>query len=156
MSDTETLHFKIGLKSTSKHKKPLIKVLVSGNEFYNDYLNSLDGELQYIEFDASVAEGKNALQIILLNKESRDTILDNNGTIIEDLILEIDSIEIDEISIDNLKWTLSKYYPIYPIEYTDKIQKSVTEVLECVHLGWNGTWELEFDSPFYVWLLENI
>jgi len=26
----------------------------------------------------------------------------------------------------------------------------------CIDLGWNGEWQLEFDSPFYIWLLENI
>lgn len=156
MSDQETLHFKLGLKSTSERKRPLIKILVSGNEFYNDYLDSLNGELKYIEFDAAISEGLNSLQIVLLNKESIDTVLHENGTIIKDMILSIDSIEIDDIDLGTLKWTLSKYFPIYPEEYLDMAQKAVTEITECVDLGWNGTWKLEFQSPFYIWLLENL
>lgn len=156
MSDQETLHFKLGLKSTSKHKQPLIKILVSGTEFYSDYLDSLNGELKYIEFDADILEGQNTLQIILLNKESIDTVLDENGKIVEDMILSIDSIEIDDIDLGTLKWTLSKYFPIYPEEYLNETQKSLSELTNFVDLGWNGTWELEFQSPFYIWLLENL
>jgi hypothetical protein len=74
--------------------------------------------------------------------------------------LNIDSIEIDEIDLGSLLWTASKYYPNYPVVYKTKMQSEGVNLPElvdnCVNLGWNGKWTLPFQSPFYIWLLENI
>jgi hypothetical protein len=155
MEEKEKLHFKIGLKGTSDKKQPLVRILVSEQEFYHGVLTSSPGEVQYIEFDVEVIEGTQSLQLFLLNKLSSDTKVDN-GIIVEDMVLNISSIEVDDIDLGTLLWTHSKYYPIYPAEYEDLQQKQITEITDCVDLGWNGTWKLEFSSPFYIWLLENL
>ena len=72
------------------------------------------------------------------------------------MLLTIESLEVDSIELGQLKWSLSTYYPKYPNSYLNENQKSVNEVKNCVNLGWNGTWQLAFKSPFYIWLLENI
>jgi hypothetical protein len=87
-------------------------------------------------------------------------VIDSDGNIIQDLLLNIDTIEIDQIELGPLKWSLSEYYPEYPERYkSDVFRKGETlpeSVNNCVNLGWNGTWKLPFTSPFYIWLLENI
>jgi hypothetical protein len=76
------------------------------------------------------------------------------------MLLTIDSIEVDEIDIGSLLWTNSKYYPKYPQDYIDAQNKLGNklepELKEFVDLGWNGRWVLPFQSPFYIWLLENL
>lgn len=37
-----------------------------------------------------------------------------------------------------------------------EINTLAVELDRCHTLGWNGTWKLEFASPFYIWLLEHI
>jgi hypothetical protein len=119
-------------------------------------LSKSANEIEYFEFDAELENENNSFNIELLNKLDSDTIKDESDNIVEDMLLCIKSLEIDEISIDHLLWSNSLYYPIYPETYLDETQKAITEVRNCVDLGWNGVWKFPFTSPFYIWLLENI
>ncbi len=160
MSDKETLHFKIGLSGSSELKHPKFKISVNGTEFVDTELKNDANQTEYFEFDALVNDGDNSLIIEFVNKSDRDTILDSNGNIVEDLLLNIDCIEIDEIDLGSLIWTSSEYYPYYPEKYKIKMSqegKNLDESLKnCVNLGWNGRWVLPFGSPFYIWLLEKL
>jgi hypothetical protein len=160
MSDKETLHFKIGLSGSSAKKHPKFKIFVNNIEFVYTQLTSDVNVTEYFEFDAEIAEGECALVIELVNKSMHDTVLDNNGNIVEDLLLNIDSIEIDEIDLGSLLWTASDYMPNYPEKHIAKMtqlgQQLPESVKNCVNLGWNGTWTLTFTSPFYIWLLETL
>ena len=158
MSDKETLHFKIGLSGTLENKGPEIKISVNNTEFVHSTLHGT--ELTYFEFDAEVDEGTCNLYIEMLNKTSNDTVKGDNDQIVSDLLLNIDCVEIDEIELGTIKWTHSDYQPIYPKDYA-QIQLDIgndlpKSIKECVNLGWNGRWVLPFQSPFYIWLLENI
>lgn len=152
---TENLHFKLGLSGTSPLKNPEFKISLNDNVLYHGQLKA-PNEIEYFEFDVGIEQENNFFNIELLNKTSDDTIKDDSGNITQDMLLCIKSLEIDEISIDHLMWSNSFYYPIYPNDYVDEQQKSISEVRNCVDLGWNGTWKFPFTSPFYIWLLENI
>jgi hypothetical protein len=160
MDEKETLAFKVGLSRTSDKKPTEFKISINGNVIVQDKLLKSSNETEYFEFNYEIAEGDNTLEITLLNKGFGDTVLDSDGNIISDMLLNIESIEIDEIDLGSLKWTLSVYEPIYPERYRVEAQKRGDElspsVKNCVNLGWNGTWKLPFTSPFYIWLLENI
>lgn len=154
---TENLFFKIGLSGISKVKQPKFAIKVDDVEYINTTLQQEPNIVEYFEFNCDLADSEqHTLEIVLLNKESADTILDDQGNIIQDLILSINSIEMDEIDLGNILWTLGRYYPIYPDNYNDEEQKKNTEITGGVDLGWNGSWKLTFQSPFYVWLLENM
>jgi len=154
--DKETLHFKVGLSGSSEKKQPKFLIAIDGNIVQEGTLSQAPGVTEYFEFDVSLTEELHELQISLLNKDSADTVQDSNGGIIGDMLLNIDSIEIDEIDLGSLLWSVSIYNPIYPESYLDQDQKSVKDIVGCVTLGWNGTWRLPFQSPFYIWLLENL
>jgi hypothetical protein len=160
MSDKETLHFKIGLSGSSTKKQPEFKISVNNTEFVSAQLIGDANVTEYFEFDASVDEGECSLVIELVNKSMYDTVLDASGNIVEDLLLNIDSVEVDEIDLGSLLWTASDYRPNYPEKHKLKVTQSGQELPEsvknCVNLGWNGSWILSFTSPFYIWLLENI
>jgi len=158
--EQENLHFKIGVSGSSSKKQPKIRILINNEEQVTDQLVVDENTTQYFEFDATVPEGACFLGIELLNKTTLDTVLDANGNIIEDLLLNIDSVEIDEIDLGSLLWTASDYRPDYPekyqLEMSNQGKDLPVSVKNCVNLGWNGRWTLPFTSPFYIWLLENI
>ena len=153
--DLETLHLKIGLTGTSTKKQPEFNISVNSKIVFSGCLTKPPGELEFFEFDVQCVEGNNSLEITLLNKESADTVQEN-GKIVEDLMLCINHLEIDDIDLHTLLWTNSSYYPIYPDNYLDENQKSIKQVKNTKDLGWNGTWVFPFVSPFYIWLLENL
>ena len=154
MSDKqESLKFKIGISGTGSPNSCQYRILL------NDIVmieSESKAETVYHEFESTLTENQNSLIVELLDKSSKHVLKDDNENIIEDFLLNIHYIEIDEIDLGSLIWTHSKYYPKYPENYTNLEQKTQEVVTNCVNLGWNGKWVLEFDSPFYIWLLENI
>jgi|GEM_PF-1858971 len=156
----ENLHFKIGLSGSSSKKQPKIKILLNGQEQLSTQLTVAPFVTQYFEFDATVHDGDCVLSIELLNKTIYDTVLDKDGSITEDMLLNIESVEIDAIDLGSLLWTASDYEPDYPEIYRQETIKQgqdlAVSIKNCVNLGWNGRWTLPFTSPFYIWLLETI
>lgn len=103
--------------------------------------------LSYVEFSADLIEDQEyCLKIRLENKTNADTII-QGSEIVKDMLLNIDSIEIDGIELGEIKWNGSEFVADDPSRET---------LDRCVNLGWNGSYQLKFTSPFYLWLLENM
>lgn len=149
MADTEKLHFKIGIAGTYWKKVPVYSVLINDSVIVDHQtIATLSGETDIIEFDYEATEGPCTLKICLKNKDNSDTVQNEDKTeILKDLLLNIISVEIDEIDVGNFLHTKSTFTGDDPAR----------PVLDnCVDLGWNGTWAFSFESPFYIWLLENL
>jgi hypothetical protein len=145
---TETLHFKIGLAGTYWAKRPIYSVLINDAVYFTKEVDVASEETFYVEFDAEVAEGPCTLKIRLENKDWTDTIQNEDKTaIVKDMLLNIRSVEIDDINLGNLVYTKTQFVG-------DDPERPVLD--RCQDLGWNGAWILAFESPFYIWLLENI
>ena len=151
MAEVERLHFKIGLAGTYWDKKPQYSILINDSIVETREISVPSGEVSYIEFDRDVAEGSTTLKIRLENKTDSDVVKDDETKedflIVKDLLLHIKSVEIDDINLGDIIWKKSTFTG------ADSNRPVLTN---CVDLGWNGTWVLEFTSPFYIWLLENI
>lgn len=147
MAEVEKLHFKIGLSGTYWDKKPQYSILVNDQIVETREVSTPTGEIFYAEFDKDTTEGPATLKIRLENKDWTDTIQNEDKTeILNDMLLNIKSIEIDDIDLGQLVWQSTFI--------GDDPERPVLD--RCVDLGWNGTWVLKFESPFYIWLLENI
>ena len=74
-------------------------------------------------------------------------------------LLRLDSITADGIDLEKICYT-SKFYPEYPEPWASEQKEQGTLLPEFytgwIEWGWNGVWELEFDTPFYTWLLESV
>lgn len=151
----ESLNFKIGLSGTYFAKKPEYEICVNDKILTRKLVESESDEIFYEEFVLDLVEAKdNKLIIKFLNKESTDTITeDDNDNIVKDTLLNIHSIEIDEIDLDILIWNKSVYKLDSPQIFNGE---TVTELTRCVNLGWNGSYIITFDTPFYLWLLDNL
>ena len=151
----EKLAFKLGLSGTYHDRRPAYSILVNGNIVAEGEVAVPSGEVFYVEFSADLVEEEDhVLSVRLNNKQSTDVVESADKTaIVKDMLLNIDSVEIDDIDIGSLKWTHSLYRPDVPQKFNGT---TVSELVNCVNLGWNGAWEFAFKSPFYIWLLENL
>lgn len=160
MSNKETLNFIVGLSRSSLKKQPEFTININDVEYVKSSVSADPNTVEYYKFEAEVDEGDCVLNIHFLNKTDDDTVKGDNGEIIDDLLLNIESIEVDEIQLGNLLWTLSDYRPNYPVGYVEYCSTHNIQLEEsiknCVNLGWNGKWNLPFQSPYFIWLLENI
>ena len=82
-----------------------------------------------------------------------------DGKITKDQLLHIKSIEIDEIDIGGMVYE-GIYTPKYPEPWASQQRSAGKELPDSFKnvttIGHNGRWELGFESPFYMWLLENL
>jgi hypothetical protein len=148
MADVEKLHFKISLSGTYWNKQPVYTILVNDKIVKTDTITAASDEVFVVEFDQELVSGPAKLQIRLENKDNSDTVQNEDKTeILKDLLLNIVNLEIDDINLGILRYSKSQFVG-------DDPTRSVMN--ECVNLGWNGTWTLSFESPFYIWLLENL
>lgn len=108
-----------------------------------------------IEFERDCPE-KNTLSIEFLNKTKYDVELGDDGMPTKNKLIHIKEIEIDEINLNHLIHTLSEYYPTDPWYIDLPREDFPIPMRRCVDLGWNGEWKFKFDTPFYIFLLENL
>jgi hypothetical protein len=98
----------------------------------------------------SDADGAHELRVILKNKQPAHTTIDSDGNILSDARLVVrdlmfDQVTLGQILIDQAIYTHNHNGQTEPVQ-----QKFYGE------MGCNGTMSLQFASPVYVWLLENM
>ena len=77
-----------------------------------------------------------------------DTEIDNDGNITRDTLIKIKNIELDDIDITKmLSLNQEKFYYKHDTGKVDTFYDT---------MGVNATSTIEFTTPFYVWLLENL
>jgi hypothetical protein len=157
---TEQLKFKLELYATYWDKPPVAEILINNESQYRSEIKGTEKDPTVIEFEKELMEGeKYTLSISRSGKNNRQTKLNSKGEIEKDQLLHIKSIEIDEIDIGSLVYE-GVYTPEYPepwhaqqVSAGNTPEKSFKNVTT---MGHNGTWTLAFESPFYMWLLENL
>ena len=157
---TETLKFKLQLYATSWDKSPVAEILINNESQYKAEITGTENKPTIIEFEKLLTEGeKYYLTISRSGKDRKQTVVNSQGDIEKDQLLHIKSIEIDEIDLGSLVYS-GVYTPSYPEPwYSQQVtagntpEKSLKNVTS---MGHNGTWKIQFQSPFYMWLLENL
>ena len=157
---TEKLKFKIELYSTFWDEKPKIEVCIDNESKYKYEVAGTEHKPNIIEFTHECTHDKKyKLKLIRSNKGKNQTVLNKKGEIEKDQLLHIKYIEIDEIDIGALVYA-GVYTPEYPEPwYSQQVKANKTpekSFKNATSMGHNGTWELEFKSPFYMWLLESL
>jgi hypothetical protein len=148
----ENINFKIKLHGHDCNDSwPACKVSINDDVMFD---SEIQGET-LVEFDASVEDDSvdNKLVIDYYNKDFRlDVVLDADGNIVKDKTIDILAICVEDIDLNQIPFdnnTVEVYEQAYPQELP-RTRKNDME------LSWNSTWTLEFSSPVYIWLLENI
>ena len=157
---TEKLKFKLELFATMWDQPPHVEILLDEQSYYKGDITGSEEQPDIIQFEQDLTEGEMYNLIIKrTGKSNSQTVINEKGDILNDQLLNIKSIEIDEIDIGGLVYE-GVYTPTYPEPWATqqkdagvKLQESFKSV---TRMGHNGVWSFEFQSPFYMWLLENL
>jgi len=157
---TEKLKFKLELYATMWDKPPHAEILISDQRHFDGDITATEDNPQVIEFEHELNEGEQyELVIKRSGKDNNETVLDEKGERIKDQLLHIKSIEIDEIDIGAMVYE-GVYTPKYPEPWATQQRESGQDLKDSfknvTSMGFNGTWNFRFESPFYMWLLENL
>ena len=157
---TEKLKFKLELWATMWDKPPHAEILINNMSHFKGEITGTEEKPDVIEFEQELEEGNEYNLIILRSgKDKNQTVVDENGDLLKDQMLNIKSIEIDEIDIGALIYE-GVYTPDYPEPWATQQREVGTELPESfknvTQMGHDGKWAFKFSSPFYMWLLENL
>ena len=141
----DSVEFKINLESTYwKFNFPDVTVTVDETVLFEGDLMDPVEVIQTV----NLSPGKHKLKIRMHGKQSNDTETDKDGNITNTVLLHIKNIAFDGVDLGYCMWKCSNYYP--DGDDTPNVLPAV------VDLGWNGDYVIEFESPMYIWLLENL
>ena len=135
-------------------------ILNTENSYFNEEITHTENEPITITFEHELEHDVSYdLVIKRSGKDKGQTVVNEKGDLLKDQILHIRDITIDEIDIGALVYE-GKYRPEYPEPWASQQAKAGNKLPEIIKnspdLGHNGTWTLTFNSPFYMWLLENL
>jgi len=157
---TEKLIFKLELYATMWDKPPHAEILINDKSYFKGDITATEDKTDVIEFEHEFTEGEKCELII--NRSGKDkgqSVVNDKGDLLKDQLLHIKSIEIDEIEIGGLVFE-GVYTPEYQEPWASQQREAGTELKESFKnvtaMGHDGTWRFKFESPFYMWLLENL
>ena len=156
---TEKLKFKLELYATMWDKPPIADIKINEKSYFKEEITGTNDKPTIIEFEHELEENKSYNFIIdRLGKDKKQTIVED-GKIVKDQLLHIKSIEIDEIDIGSLVYEgvyKPEYLEPWATQQTEAGNKPPETLKNVTQMGHNGTWTFTFESPFYMWLLENL
>jgi hypothetical protein len=157
---TEKLKFKLELYATMWDKPPHAEILIRDKSYFNGDVTGTEDKPTVVEFEHEFTEGEDGELIIERSgKVQNQTVTNDKGDRLKDQLLHIKSIEIDEIDLGALVYE-GVYTPKYPEPWATQQRAAGVELQESFKnvtcIGHNGTWRFKFESPFYMWLLENL
>jgi hypothetical protein len=93
---------------------------------------------------------KHLLEIEMSGKLPEHTVIDNQGNIIQDRLIEISGTALDDIALAYLFVQNAQYHHDF------NGSRAVTVDKFFGSMGCNGVVKFEFTAPIYLWLLENM
>lgn len=125
-----------------------------GFEIYIDDEKCYDGKIPLdkspVNFEIAAKEGTHTLTFVLKDKQQHHTVIDSDGNITKDVLVKVSDVEIDGINIDQILFNQAEYQH----DYNGNGPETVESYLGV--LGCNGKVVLPFNSPVYIWILENL
>ena len=157
---TEKLKFKLELYATMWDKPPHAEILINDISQFKGDITSTEDKPSIIEFEHEFVDGEKCEMIIKRSgKNKNQTVVNDKGDLLKDQLLHIKGIEIDEIDIGALVFE-GVYTPEYPEPWASQQRKAGLKLQESfknvTSMGHDGKWSFKFESPFYMWLLENL
>ena len=95
-------------------------------------------------------DGKHEFKFVMKNKTSEHTVVDDAGNIVSDAMLSITNFAMDDIKLGHVFTELAVYHHDF-----NGSQEPVEDEFYG-NMGCNGHVSLEFTTPTYLWLLENM
>lgn len=125
-----------------------LEIKLNNQTKFNQIL-STEAELIKIDIE-EIPDHTNVLEIIMTGKQSDHTVVDSDGSIIKDRLINISNFSFDEIELEQLFLD----HAIYVHDFNGTAEKIQDRFFGS--MGCNGIVYLEFTSPVYLWLLENM
>jgi len=143
----ENLLFKCTLSNNSQVDNLGIEIWLDDYKFFDQNISK--GSHQVVH-SFPEDEAEHCLCFVLKNKIAEHTIINESGEILSDALIEISNIMFDNINLDQMLYNQAIY------THDSNGTSDLSETKFYGSMGCNGTVELKFSTPFYMWLLEHM
>jgi len=148
----ETVNIEIGIEVITHQnvvEHPHVQILINNKVQFDKIMEHSD----IINFNVELEEDQQyKLTVVYDNKSVKYDVVLQDGLPIKDKRIEINSISFDDIDLDF--FTLSSQDSL-SYTTTDPQGENATG-FDATKLSWNGSTTLLFESPIYIWILENL
>jgi hypothetical protein len=145
----EKVNIKFTLEPEWFNNAPKIKVAINDQTLLDVELGT---RLEYEQTVELNDEGNHQLTFTLHNKTKYDTVV-KDGVIEKDTLIKITNIELEDIDLTSM---LSLNKELFYYEHDNNGTTQLEKHTLYDTLGCNGTATINFTTPFYIWLLENL
>lgn len=142
----ENIQIKFGVSNTDPESPLELQVHID-NELLGSLLIAQPTDIVY---DLELEDGDHELCLTLIGKTAAHTIIDDQGAIVKDAMLQFSNVEMDDINIDNMLQKLA----VYAHDFNGSGEPTQSSFFHAQ--GCNGTVSLKFTSPIYLWILEHM
>jgi hypothetical protein len=142
-----TVKISLDVTNRSQHHNLGIELWIDKNKFFD---NNISPGVHHVMHEFESTNSEHILKVILKNKTTEHTVIDDQGCIIEDALINISNIMLDDIDVTQLVYELGEYV------HDGNGQETIAVHRFYGDMGCNGRVQLSFSSPVYVWLLENM
>lgn len=146
----ETLKFTIHVKPVFHRNFPKLKIYVDDQRIYDDIVlveKKIEKSIELAD------DSDHQLKITLHGKNEEDTVVDDDGNILNDQLILIKDLMIDDVSIiGSMSVDQEKFY----YEHNGNGSHELKRHPFFDTMGCNGDAVVNFSTPFYVWLLETL
>jgi hypothetical protein len=146
------VNIKINFSLGDQIGTPNIKILV------DDYAVLYEGPaMKEFERTFDLDDGEHELKIVHFGKTDQDHVLNEDGKILIDKFVHIDSITIDNIKLRDIELWTGDFWPVYSMSYVEEMisrnEDLPPSICPNLYLGHNGTWRYKFFAPFVDWII---
>ncbi len=147
MESTDLIKLKCALSSTDPSVALGMRIRLDDQTIYE---NAHIKDQETVEHEFSDADAEHELTFELFGKLPSHTKINQDGEIIQDVLIFVKDLELDGIDISQVLQKLAVYSHDF-----NGTQALVQDQFRGV-MGCNGTVILKFNTPLYLWLLENM
>lgn len=105
---------------------------------------------QQVAVDIADDDAVHSFRLILKGKQPQHTVIDASGQIVSDAMLTITQVALDGIQLGHMFAELA----VYTHDFNNTAP--MTQGKFYGQMGCNGTVELQFSTPIYLWLLDHM
>lgn len=146
----------VNIKPIFFQRSPVVQLSLDEQQINIDFEQS--EKVHEFVFDIDSTNENHQIKIIRSGKTDSDTLVEN-GEVVADQIVHIDSIIVDDVNLTNLLH-LGKFYPEYPEPWASEQRAAGIQLPEVETyrqtLYHNGVWKLDFSMPIHIWFFNNI
>ena len=143
--NTIPLEFDIG--TTNADAALGVRVHIDGTVVYDSpHVTTM----YHFSHNISDEDGEHELSIEFYGKKEEHTVVNEAGEITQDALLTVNNVQIDSIDLDQVAQKLFEYHHDFNGSQAATVDRFYGS------MGCNGQLKLQFTTPIYLWLLENM